>query len=109
MQLLLNLDVPDLPSAVAFYQQALGFSVGHVLFDGTVVEMLGAAVPLYLLHKAAATRPCPEAGVQRDYRRHWTPLHLEWSLRIWVLHWHGHSLPARGRKVKSMNTTGGVW
>lgn len=77
MQLLLNLDVPDLPSAVAFYQQALGFSVGHVLFDGTVVEMLGAAVPLYLLHKAAATRPCPEAGVQRDYRRHWTPLHLD--------------------------------
>lgn len=77
MQLLLNLDVPDLPTAVAFYQQALGFSVGRVLFDGTVVEMLGAAVPLYLLHKAAATRPCPEAGVLRDYRRHWTPLHLD--------------------------------
>ena len=77
MQVLLNLDVPDLPAAVAFYQQALGFSVGRVLFGGTVVEMLGAAVPLYLLHQAAATRPCPEAGVQRDYRRHWTPLHLD--------------------------------
>ena len=48
MRLLLNLDVPDLAAAVAFYQQALGFSVGRVLFDGTVVEMLGAAVPLYL-------------------------------------------------------------
>lgn len=77
MRLLLNLDVPDLSAAVAFYQQALGFSVGRVLFDGTVVEMLGAGVPLYLLHKAAATRPCPEAGVQRDYRRHWMPLHLD--------------------------------
>ncbi|MBG0839532.1 VOC family protein [Ectopseudomonas toyotomiensis] len=77
MRLLLNLDVPDLSAAVAFYQQALGFSVGRVLFDGTVVEMLGAAVPLYLLHKAAATRPCLEAGVQRDYRRHWMPLHLD--------------------------------
>nr|WP_064494226.1 VOC family protein [Pseudomonas chengduensis] len=77
MQLLLNLDVPDLAAAVEFYQQALGFSVGRVLFDGTVVEMLGAAVPLYLLHKAAVTRPCPEAGVQRDYRRHWMPLHLD--------------------------------
>ena len=77
MQVLLNLDVPDLSAAVAFYQQALGFSVGRVLFGGTVVEMLGAAVPLYLLHQAATTRPCPEAGVQRDYRRHWTPLHLD--------------------------------
>jgi uncharacterized glyoxalase superfamily protein PhnB len=77
MQVLLNLDVPDLPAAVAFYQQAFGFSVGRLLFDGTVVELLGAAVPLYLLHKATATRPCPEAGVQRDYRRHWMPLHLD--------------------------------
>lgn len=77
MQLLLNLDVPDLPAAVAFYQQALGLSVGRVLFDGSVVEMLGAAVPLYLLHKAAATRPCPQAEVQRDYGRHWMPLHLD--------------------------------
>lgn len=77
MQLLLNLDVPDLPAAVAFYQQALGFSVGRVLFDGTVVEMLGAAVPLYLLLNAAATQPCPQADVQRDYHRHWMPLHLD--------------------------------
>ncbi|MGP0172178.1 VOC family protein [Pseudomonas sp. NCHU5208] len=77
MQLLLNLDVPDLPAALAFYQQALGLSVGRVLFEGTVVELLGAGVPLYLLHKAAATRPFPQAAVQRDYRRHWMPLHLD--------------------------------
>ncbi|MFV9683915.1 VOC family protein [Pseudomonas sp. NY15367] len=77
MQWLLNLDVPDLPAAVAFYQQAFGLTVGRELFDGTVVEMLGAAVPLYLLHKAPATRPCPRRGVQRDYSRHWMPLHLD--------------------------------
>ncbi|SDQ01882.1 VOC family protein [Ectopseudomonas guguanensis] len=77
MQLLLNLDVPDLPAAVAFYQQAFGLTVGRELFDGTVVEMLGAGVPLYLLQKAAATRPCPETGVLRDYSRHWMPLHLD--------------------------------
>ncbi|MGA4446827.1 hypothetical protein ACPA0O_06095 [Ectopseudomonas chengduensis] len=106
MQLLLNLDVPDLAAAVEFYQQALGFSVGRVLFDGTGVEMLGAAVPLYLLHKAAATRPCPEAGVQRDYRRHWMPLG---SSMIWMLHWSGQSLPALGRKVTSTNMTGDAW
>ncbi|MBL0952115.1 MAG: VOC family protein [Pseudomonas sp.] len=77
MQLLLNLDVPDLPAAVAFYRQAFGLTVGRELFDGTVVEMLGAGVPLYLLHKAAATGPCPRKGAQRDYRRHWMPLHLD--------------------------------
>ncbi|PKQ42405.1 glyoxalase [Pseudomonas sp. YY-1] len=77
MQLLLNLDVPDLPAAVAFYQQALGLSVGRRLFDGTVVEMLGAAVPLYLLHKTAASQACTEAHVRRNYDRHWMPLHLD--------------------------------
>lgn len=77
MQLLLNLDVPDLPAAAAFYRDGLGLSVGRVLFEGAVVEMLGAAVPLYLLQKNAATRPFPQAGVQRDYRRHWMPLHLD--------------------------------
>lgn len=77
MQLLLNLDVPDLPAAVAFYRDGLGLRVGRVLFEGTVVEMLGAAVPLYLLQKAAATQPFAQADVQRDYRRHWMPLHLD--------------------------------
>lgn len=57
MQWLLNLDVPDLPAAVAFYRRAFGLTVGRELFEGTVVEMLGAAVPLYLLHKATALDP----------------------------------------------------
>lgn len=77
MQLLLNLDVPDLAAAEAFYGQALGLRVGRRLFDGQVVELLGAAVPLYLLHKAAGSSPCARQGISRDYRRHWTPLHLD--------------------------------
>ena len=77
MQLLLNLDVPDLPAAEAFYTRALGLRVGRRLFEGSVVEMLGAPVPLYLLHKATGSSPCGQAGIVRDYRRHWTPLHLD--------------------------------
>lgn len=67
MRLLLNLDVPDLPAAVALYQQALGLSVGRTLFHGTVLEMHGAAVPLYLLHKAVGRRAYRQAQMLREY------------------------------------------
>lgn len=77
MQLLLNLDVPDLPLAVEFYRQAFGLRVGRQLFEGSVTEMLGAPVPLYLLQQAPGSLPCPDARVRRDYRRHWMPLHLD--------------------------------
>jgi len=77
MHLLLNLDVPDLAAAVAFYQQALGLRVGRRLFDGSVVEMLGAPVPLYLLAKATMSAAWPGAAGGRDYRRHWPPLHMD--------------------------------
>jgi catechol 2,3-dioxygenase-like lactoylglutathione lyase family enzyme len=77
MQLLLNLDVPDLTAAEAFYTRALGLRVGRRLFQGSVVELLGAPVPVYLLHKAAGSTPCGRPGTVRDYRRHWTPLHLD--------------------------------
>ena len=77
MQLLLNLDVPDLPMAEAFYTHALGLRVGRRLFAGSVVEMLGAPLPFYLLHKAAGSSACGQGAAVRDYRRHWTPLHLD--------------------------------
>lgn len=74
MNLLINLDVPDLASAVRFYESATGLRLARRLFGGSVAEMSGAAVPVYLLEKAAGT---PTAGVGRDYGRHWTPLHLD--------------------------------
>ncbi|MFI8744625.1 VOC family protein [Pseudomonas sp. NPDC077186] len=77
MQLLLNLDVPDLAAAEAFYTHGLGLRVGRRLFAGSVIELLGAAVPFYLLHKAAGSAPCGRQGIVRDYGRHWTPLHLD--------------------------------
>ncbi|WP_101925463.1 MULTISPECIES: VOC family protein [Luteimonas] len=74
MQLLINLDVPDLAAAEALYTHAFDLRIGRRLGDG-VVELLGAAAPIYLLRKAAGT---PGAGgATRDYRRHWCPLHLD--------------------------------
>ena len=75
MDLLINIDVPELDSAIAFYTRAFGLKVGR-RFGAEAVELLGASAPIYLLVKAAGTAPAPGAAV-RDYARHWTPVHLD--------------------------------
>lgn len=77
MDVLINIDVDDLDAAVAFYQRGVGLRVGRRLFDGTVIEMLGTSSPIYLLAKASGTRPNAHLSQVRDYRRHWTPVHLD--------------------------------
>lgn len=77
MQLLVNIDVPDLPTALAFYTRAFGLREGRHLFGGTVVELLGASSPLYLLEKAQGTAPFANSPQPRSYQRHWTPVHLD--------------------------------
>ena len=72
--LLLNIDVPDMAAAEAFYTQALGLRVGR-RFDTDFVELLGASVPIYLLKKDAGTSIAPAGGDTRRYARHWSPIH----------------------------------
>ena len=76
MDLLVNIDVDDLPKAIAFYQQAAGLRLGR-RFGSLAVEMLGASSAIYLLVKAAGTRPATNTDDIRRYRRHWTPVHLD--------------------------------
>ena len=73
---LLNLDVPDLAAAEAFYVAALGLRPAR-RFGADAVELLGGPVPLYLLRRAAGRAATARAGTARDYARHWTPLHLD--------------------------------
>lgn len=74
MNLLLNIDVPDLAEAERFYAAAFGLRRGR-RFGDDALELLGAEVPIYLLHKAAGSIG---AGVSpRDYLRHWSPLHCD--------------------------------
>lgn len=75
-RILLNLDVDDIERAVTFYTQALELHVGR-RFDDGFVELLGAEAPLYLLLKAAGTKPFEGAELTRSYARHWTPFHLD--------------------------------
>ncbi|TYT23704.1 VOC family protein [Luteimonas viscosa] len=74
MRLLLNIDVPDLAAAEAFYVAAFGLAPAR-RFGDAVVELTGAEAPVYLLRKAAGSEGA--GGRLRDYGRHWTPLHCD--------------------------------
>jgi predicted enzyme related to lactoylglutathione lyase len=76
VQLLANIDVDDLDKAVTFYSGALGLKKGRRL-GPDVVEMLGGSSPIYLLRKAGGTSASVATARKRDYRRHWTPVHLD--------------------------------
>ena len=72
MQLLLNIDVPDIAAAETFYCAAFALTVGR-RFGDDAVELLGGNAPVYLLHKPAGSIGAADA--RRDYARHWTPVH----------------------------------
>ena len=72
--LLLNIDVPDVAAAEAFYTAAFGLTVGR-RFGTDAVELLGWPAACYLLARKAGTVGAGEDI--RRYDRHWTPLHLD--------------------------------
>jgi predicted enzyme related to lactoylglutathione lyase len=74
--LLVNIDVPDLERGIEFYTQAFELRLGRRL-GSDFAELLGAEAPIYLLCIPSGTPPIPRGGVQRDYHRHWTPVHLD--------------------------------
>ncbi|HRO61063.1 MAG TPA: VOC family protein [Burkholderiaceae bacterium] len=76
VDLLVNIDVDDLDRAIAFYTGAFELRIGR-RFGADGAELLGAVAPIYLLVKAEGSRPSPASTQFRDYRRHWTPIHLD--------------------------------
>jgi predicted enzyme related to lactoylglutathione lyase len=80
VKLLVNIDVDDLEKGITFYQNALGLRLGRRLFDDTVAEMVGASSNIYLLTKPSGTSASPQVSLARDYRRHWTPVHLDFEV-----------------------------
>ena len=74
MDLLINIDVPDVARAERFYVEAFGLTPAR-RFGADGVELSGWASPVYLLAKADGT---VGAGHQRRrYQRHWSPVHLD--------------------------------
>ncbi len=74
--LLINIDVPELEPAIAFYTRAFGLKLGR-RFGPDFAELNGAQAPIYLLVKTAHTAATPSQESKRSYDRHWTPIHLD--------------------------------
>ena len=74
MSVLINIDVPDLEKALAFYMQAFGLTVRRRFGEGGA-ELAGWPVPVFLLRKEAGSVGAGEHP--RTYERHWTPVHLD--------------------------------
>lgn len=75
-RLLVNIDVPDVARAEAFYCDVFDL-VPARRFGAGGVELIGLDAPIYLLQKAAGTDATPVAGTTRSYDRHWSPVHLD--------------------------------
>lgn len=76
MNVIINIDVPDLESAIRFYTEALGLSHTRTL-DGDTAELSGASATIYLLAKPAGSTATRTPPITRDYQRHWTPVHFD--------------------------------
>lgn len=77
MELLVNIDVPDLEAGIAFYTHGLGLTIRRT-FGGGMVELAGAGTAIFLLEKAEGSHPLPgDAASARTYRRHWCPVHVD--------------------------------
>jgi predicted enzyme related to lactoylglutathione lyase len=76
LDVLANIDVDDLGRATEFYCSALGLRVGR-RFGSSAVELLGGSAAIYLLAKEPGSAASEACSAQRDYARHWTPVHLD--------------------------------
>ncbi|MBB3190718.1 VOC family protein [Halomonas cerina] len=76
MKILVNIDVPELAPAIAFYCAAFGLVLNRVL-DDDVAELAGGESTIYLLENDRGSRCVKEPMAYRDYARHWTPVHID--------------------------------
>jgi predicted enzyme related to lactoylglutathione lyase len=72
--MLVNIDVPDLPAAVAFYCAALDLHCNRQL-DDDVAELTGGSSLIYLMQKEPGSLTADAAP--RRYDRHWCPVHID--------------------------------
>lgn len=74
--LLINIDVPDINSAITFYQNGLGLIFERFLTE-QIAEFSFNGTKFYLLEKPSGSRAAAPISDERVYERHWTPVHLD--------------------------------
>lgn len=74
MRILMNIDVPELGPAIAFYCAALGLTHSRTI-DKDVAELTGASSVIYLLQTPSGSKAAVTLSERRTYSRHWTPVH----------------------------------
>jgi len=78
-ELRICIDVDDLEKAIAFYTRGVGLTLGR-RFGGKWAELLGGSAAIDLLAKPSGSPACTGKPPLRDYRRHWTPVHLDFAV-----------------------------
>lgn len=76
MNVIINIDVPLLEPAIAFYCNAFDLKLERLL-DDDVAELTGASTRVYLLQQAEDSIPSGFTSDVRHYQRHWTPIHID--------------------------------
>lgn len=72
-----SIDVDDIDKAVNFYTEVLGCVLKTRYSEDWIVVSAGA-LDLHLQAKAAGSRGA--GAEERHYQRHWTPVHLDFSV-----------------------------
>jgi predicted enzyme related to lactoylglutathione lyase len=79
IELRVCIDVEDLEKGIAFYTEVFELKVGRRQGDGWA-ELLGGTSPIDILAKPAGSPASSGSQAVRDYRRHWTPVHLDFTV-----------------------------
>jgi predicted enzyme related to lactoylglutathione lyase len=76
LKISVSIDVSNLKQAERFYMEALGCK--KLRDQGSDMAVLSTEnCDIYLQEKEAGTKPLMSSEVVRDYKRHWTPVHLD--------------------------------
>lgn len=73
------IEVTTTEAGIAFYCDGLGLTLKRRL-SPRWTELSGTSAPLFLLANLPPVADLGETTAPRDYRRHWTPVHLDFCV-----------------------------
>lgn len=75
IKLSVSIDVSDLKQAESFYIEALGCKKLRDQGGMSVISVENCDI--YLQEKEAGSKAIPTETIERNYSRHWTPVHID--------------------------------